>query len=106
MNRTWPSRVGWIIVAIAVINFLTLLLHIRVVGGSATAGGIRDGNYYVRYNFDYISVTRHTWLLLYYHQISTYITHVLGTFIGPPLIAYARMSRLRPTSDLASPDRR
>ncbi len=90
MDSKRMAKIGWFIVIVAVFNFVCTMIHVWVIGGGSVQGANSNGEYTVRFGSQFTSVSRCTWWVLFIHQISSYVTHVLGTFVGPPLIVISR----------------
>ena len=94
MKSKWIGRIGWVITAIAVVNFLAYYLHIIIEGGGATSVDA-GGHYYIGNGRNKWEVSYSKWMSFQLHQTSVAITLPLLFFCGIPLLAISRIGRPR-----------
>jgi hypothetical protein len=93
VRRRWAGRIGGILFAIAIMNFLAFSVHTRSLGGSAGNGKRVDGRYYVGAHGRYTEVTERQWREARAHEVAVFVTHPLGLQVGGPLLFYSQRRR-------------
>ena len=89
MRRRWAERIGQILFAGAMVNFLAFIVHCMAIGGSANHGKRVAGQYYVGDHGRYTEVTAWQWQAMRVHEVSVLVTFSLAIFAAGPLLAYA-----------------
>jgi ABC-type Fe3+ transport system permease subunit len=87
-RRRWAGRIGGVLFALAIANFLAYSVHTQNLGGGADSYKPEEGRYFVSSHGKYTEVTEEQWRTVRTHGIATYVTHAIGLLVGVPLIAY------------------
>ena len=93
MRYRWAERVGGVLFAGAMVNFLAFIVHCAAIGGSADHGKQVAERYYVGDHGRYTEVTAWQWQAMRVHEVSVLVTFSLAVFVAGPLFAYAERIR-------------
>jgi len=80
------KRFALIFVCLALLNFNAFLAHDALIGGSAEAGKVENGKYFVGHHGHYTEVSRSAYQFSRWHEFSAVIMFVIAFFIAGDMV--------------------
>ena len=71
-----------IVVAVAIVNFLSFWIISIASGGDALSGKVEGGKYYVAHRGNYTEVSQEFFYYSRVHTVSVFVTHALAIACG------------------------
>ena len=86
IDRPATKTIAMTLFALAFVNFAVFFCVAAVIGGSADAGKIQNGRYYVANHGQYTEVSQGVWTYSSIHVRSIWFTHPIGLLSASLLV--------------------